>query len=295
MEDEGGPWISVREDGVDGDGGDDISHFLTRGLEMVRTGKVDDELKPELDRIVAAIEAREAANDAPATRREKIRAATAALEDVKPGELRTIEPFPDEEPGYHRFRYVAADGTAVGGNYTIDGGPPPILEGFNVGDTNNPVKLGAKEVRKLFAEIRRQHPEIERIHAFRMTGARAEAEELWIDLAGKGQGTKPEDVDIHVGDPVEEDAPALDRGGEVDPAIATRNRQLAELKAAAPLRAAGDVDQRGEIGLELFDSADQDDFKFRFGEEDAATMSDAELLADIEADAKAIEALRGCL
>jgi hypothetical protein len=313
-----GDWISVTIDGETGDGGDDVSHLLTKGLELIKSGKIDPELAGELDRIITAASelgvtrfidtpagawitahrveelrsqpggakqpptgaqilagmradwhggylgnftgmlreleaktgikvdesnvdqlareifdmghkgisakasdewiARHAADSPRPSRRDRIKAASAALEGAKPGELRTVEPFPDEEPGYHRFRYVAQDGTTVGGNYTLDRGPPPFVEGFNVGDTNNPVKLRPTEVRAMFAEIRRQHPEATRVHAFRMTGARAASgggpREIWIDLVGKSEGgMRPEEVDVHAGEAPDAD-PAPSAAGE---------------------------------------------------------------------------------
>lgn len=259
-----------------------------------------------------------AGNDAEApapalTRREQIKAATAALEGLKPGEFRTVEPFPKDEPGYRRFRYVAEDGTTVGGNYTIDGGPPPFVEGFSVGDANSPVKLGVGEVRKLFAQIKAEHPEIERIHAFRMTGAREKAgsgpQEMWIDLTGKkpAGSTAPEEVEIRGGEPPEIDAandpaaipandpaPALDLGAAVDPAQAARDQILTRMRAASPLRAAGDVDQKGEIGLGLFDAVDQGALTFRL-EDGGEDVTAKDLLAELDADDKAIQTLRGCL
>ncbi len=80
----------------------------------------------------------------------------------------------------------------------------------------------------------------------------------------------------------------------VDPGIAARQAQEVELGAAAPLRAAGDVDQLGEIGLGLFDAVDQGSMTFRLDEE-GTEISAADLLADLDADMKAIDALKGCL
>ncbi len=145
------------------------------------------------------------------SRRDRIKAATAELDKTEPGQFKTVEPFP-EEPGYHRFRYVAEDGTVVGGNYTIDGN---LIEGFNIGDTNNPTKLGAKEVKKLFAQVAAQHPEVDKVHAFRMTGARAKSgkgpQEMWIGLTENGLKTEgaivPEKVTVHAGETVETNKP----------------------------------------------------------------------------------------
>jgi hypothetical protein len=125
--------------------------------------------------------------EARAARREKIKAASAELEKAKPGELRTIEPFAGDEPGYHRFRYVAEDGTAVGGNYTLDG---DTIEGFNIGDVNDSAELGAAEIRKLFAKLHAEHPEVEYVHAYRKSGARAKAgageQEVWFQFTEEG-------------------------------------------------------------------------------------------------------------
>lgn len=251
------------------------------------------------------------------TRREKIQAATAALEGR--GELRTVEPFP-EEPGYHRFRYVSADGEAVTGNYTVDGN---TIEGFNIGDTNNPKALGPKEMRNLFEQLAEQHPDTKYVHGYRMSGARTETgageAEVWFELTDKGiKRIEGEPADANAAPEPANKAPAREseprateqpQNGEraengsnellgadqgVDPAIAERNRQLVDLKGEAPLRAPGDVDQAGEIGLPLMDHADQGSMTFRIGDE-GEEMSAEDLLADLEADDKAIKAIKDCL
>jgi hypothetical protein len=121
--------------------------------------------------------------EARAARREKIKAASAELEKAKPGELRTIEPFPEDEPGYHRFRYVGEDGTAVGGNYTLEGN---TIEGLNIGDVNDRAELGVAEVRKLFEQLHAEHPEVEYVHAYRKSGARAAEQEVWFQFTENG-------------------------------------------------------------------------------------------------------------
>lgn len=146
------------------------------------------------------------------SRRDRIKAATTALEDTAPGEFRSIEVFPNEEPGYHRFRYIAKDGTAVGGNYTVEGN---LIEGFNIGDKSNPVKLGAAETKAMFAQLAAQHPEVDRVHAFRTTGARGKAgkeKEVWIALTDKGLKTS--------GAVTPEKAPPIRAGEAVDQATA---------------------------------------------------------------------------
>jgi hypothetical protein len=85
---------------------------------------------------------------------------------------------------------------------------------------------------------------------------------------------------------------ALDMGAKLDPGKLARDRQLAELGAAAPLRAPGGVDQLGEIGLPAFDHADQPTFRLS---DDGEPMTPADLLAELDADEKAIKAMRDCL
>jgi hypothetical protein len=83
----------------------------------------------------------------------------------------------------------------------------------------------------------------------------------------------------------------LDRGAETDPAEAERRRQEAALRAGGPLRP-GDVDQKGEMGLGLFDAADQP--KFRLDEE-GGERGLAEIMAELDAEEAAAKALRDCL
>ena len=75
----------------------------------------------------------------------------------------------------------------------------------------------------------------------------------------------------------------------IDPAIAERQAQETALKAAAPLQAK--VDQESTIGAPLFDAADQS----RLFDIDGTPMTAADLLADLDADQAAIDAIRGCL
>jgi hypothetical protein len=79
-----------------------------------------------------------------------------------------------------------------------------------------------------------------------------------------------------------------------DPGKLERDRELVRLGADAPLRAAGDVEQLGEIGLEIFDQANQGKLTFRLSDE-GDEISAADLLAELEADDKAIATLKGCL
>lgn len=87
---------------------------------------------------------------------------------------------------------------------------------------------------------------------------------------------------------------ALDMGPKVNPGKIAGDRQLVELGAAAPLRAPGEADQLGEIGLSLFDKADQQGLTFLI-DEGGERISAADLMAELDADKKAIDALRGCL
>jgi hypothetical protein len=65
-----------------------------------------------------------------------------------------------------------------------------------------------------------------------------------------------------------------------------------QLGAAAPQRAPSDVGQLGEIGLPLMDAIDQ--FGFRLDEE-GGTVKPQDLLDELDADDKAIKAIKDCL
>lgn len=365
-----GDYIEVTIDGEPGTLGDDVSHLLTKGLELVSSGKVDPALAGELAPLLEKIK--------PLARRERIKAATHLLEDVKAGEFRAVEPFPDE-PGYHRFRYVAKDGKAVGGNYVAEGN---TIEGFNIGDVNNPVELGQSELRVMFEQLHAAHPEVKYVQAYRKSGARTKAgageQEIWLELTDKGvkfhrEDPRPVAAAVHKPAPANQypeidaaaaaanpeaearrlaveltrrkminntgmghgykwsdqgldivtatgarppkgsvtvelsDAPgrpvyafkeaeirkdaeaadksALDLGEKVDPAIADRQRQEVALKAGSPLQ--GLADQKGEIGLGLFDHHDQ--LAIELHDEARA------VLEELDADDKAIKALKDCL
>jgi hypothetical protein len=220
------------------------------------------------------------------TRRERIQAATADLEQAKPGEFRTVEPFPDE-PGYHRFRYVAGDGTVVGGNYTVDGN---LIEGFNIGDTHNPVKLGAKELRKLFAMVHEQHPEVTYVHAYRKSGARIDGgageQEIWFELTDNGvkfHGSEDPRPELTPAEG-EAAAAALDLVDQVDPNAAARLRQELELRTKSPMRPP------------TIDRVAADDMagSFRLGDEgDEISLED--LMKELDDDDAAIKAIKDCL
>jgi hypothetical protein len=96
---------------------------------------------------------------------------------------------------------------------------------------------------------------------------------------------EPDQVKIVGRDGAAAEPAKLDLGEQVDPAIADRQRQEVELKAASPLQAT--ADQKGEIGLGLFDHSDQLAIELH---EEAKSLLD-----ELEGDDKAIAALKGCL
>jgi hypothetical protein len=188
---------------------------------VLKSERAQDRLAKQLEKLRADENAKVASAQKEAgvdlSRRDRIKAATTALEDTAPGEFRTVEVFPNEEPGYHRFRYVAKDGTAVGGNYTVDGN---LIEGFNIGDKSNPVKLGPAETKAMFTQLAAQHPEVDRVHALRTTGARGKAgkeKEVWIALTDKGLKTSGA-VPVDKAPPV--------RGGEAPDQAAAIEKQV---------------------------------------------------------------------
>lgn len=98
-------------------------------------------------------------------------------------------------------------------------------------------------------------------------------------------------ANMHAGNRITDiHAAALDRGAEADPAIADRQRQQAELGAAAPLRAPAEQD--GTMGLGLFDAANQPEFRL---DEEGGTRSAADILAQADADEQAAASIRACL
>lgn len=92
---------------------------------------------------------------------------------------------------------------------------------------------------------------------------------------------------------------AIDRGAEVDPALADRQRQQAEFGAAAPLRRP--VEQDGTMGLALFDQADQPQLfatsgvAVEGGTPVPIYRSLDEVLRELDADDAAIKAAKDCL
>lgn len=76
----------------------------------------------------------------------------------------------------------------------------------------------------------------------------------------------------------------------VDPAIADRQRQQAELGAKAPLRKP--VEQDGTMGLPMFDAADQPEFRL---DAEGAQTSIKQVLDQIDSEKNAVDELRGCM
>lgn len=76
----------------------------------------------------------------------------------------------------------------------------------------------------------------------------------------------------------------------IDPAIAARQRQEADLRAASPMRAT--TDQDSEIGMPLFDAADQGSFRLA---EDGDARAVPDLLDELDGDEAAIVAARACM
>ena len=76
----------------------------------------------------------------------------------------------------------------------------------------------------------------------------------------------------------------------VDPAIAERQAQLANLKAASPMQAK--VDQESTIGSPLFDAVDQATFRL---DDEGDPVAPADLLAQIDAEDAMIKTIKDCL
>jgi hypothetical protein len=196
------------------------------------------------------------------------------------------------EPGRLQLRRYGTPGTFVGRGYELVGDK---LEEARQALTTNRAISGAVEITP--QAIRFQNASLD-THFDALRKAKVPID--LVDLDGNViRNAKASDL-LAVGaeqskrltGPMVQDA--LERGAETDPAIADRNRQLVELGAKAPLRAGGDVDQLGEIGLGLFDQANQGKLTFRLGEE-GDEVSAEDLLAELAADDKAIAAMKACL
>lgn len=104
------------------------------------------------------------------TRREQIKEATDKLSTVGKGETKTVQPFPEEEPNYYRFRHVTSDGKAVTGYYNVEDGK---LQDFSVGSEAGPSAIGPKTIRQIGRDLLKEHPEASRISGYRISGARS--------------------------------------------------------------------------------------------------------------------------
>lgn len=86
------------------------------------------------------------------------------------------------------------------------------------------------------------------------------------------------------------DSLAHDFRAEIDPAIAERQKQEADLKAASPMRAK--ADQESTIGSPLFDAVDQVEFGFGPGK---GVLTVADILDHLDAEEAVIKNVRDCL
>jgi hypothetical protein len=87
---------------------------------------------------------------------------------------------------------------------------------------------------------------------------------------------------------------ALDNGRAVDPAVAAKQAQEAQLGAAAPLRGENKtgVAQDGTMGLPMFDAADAPKFDLGDGK---GPRTIAEIDAELAAHEAGIDAIKGCM
>jgi hypothetical protein len=98
-------------------------------------------------------------------------------------------------------------------------------------------------------------------------------------------------LDFRIQDMNAQARPKLDNGNVgVDPAIAERQAQLANLKAASPMQAK--VDQESTIGSPLFDAVDQPTFRL---DDEGDPVAPADLLAQIDAEDAMIKTIKDCL
>ncbi len=161
-------------------------------------------------------------------RRQESQAATQELSSVPVGETKIVQPLSDE-PDYYRFSYGTKDGPVSGTYYIDENGN---IGGFSVGDTNNPVKIGAAAFRKIVSDIREQHPDAQSLEGYRMTGARTKG--------GSGQETL--NIKLPKRGPVTE---AAEAGTETVPSVADRmTRALNEAADKRTLQEAGYSQER---------------------------------------------------
>lgn len=105
------------------------------------------------------------------TRRDKIKAATEALASTKNGETKTVQPFPEEEPDYWRFRHVTKDGKPVTGTYTVEG---TKIDNLSISSEGGAKSIGAEGIRAIARDLKSNHPETKTIGGYRISGAREE-------------------------------------------------------------------------------------------------------------------------
>jgi hypothetical protein len=279
MHDPEGDWISVTVDGEPGDLGDDISHLLTKGHELVSTGKVAEDLKGELGRILESVK--------PAARRERIKAATKALEDGKPGEFKhrravprgaRLSPLPLRRRGRDCSRRQLHDRRQSDRR-------------FQHRRHAQPGRARAEGIAQAVRAAPRRAPEVRYVHGYRMSGARAKEgageTEIWLELTDKGAKLHREDPRPAAEQVAEK--PPLDLGEQrirrsplaSGKSSSSAGRCFAPARPTPGHRRPGAVRSRQSTDVPL-------------GEEGEEISAD-DLLAELEADDKAIATLKGCL
>jgi len=115
---------------------------------------------------------------------------------------------------------------------------------------------------------------------------------IYFDAPNQLRLTPLDDAKVGVTETV---APAaLDNGRAVDPAVAAKQAQEAQLGAAAPLRGENKtgVAQDGTMGLPMFDAADAPKFDLGDGK---GPRTIAEIDAELAAHEAGIDAIKGCM
>lgn len=107
------------------------------------------------------------------SRREQIQDATEELASTKNGETKTTQPFPEEEPDYHRFRHVTQDGKPVTGTYTISDGK---IDNLSISAESGSRSIGPKTIRQIGRDLLEKHPEADSVQGYRISGARPKEE-----------------------------------------------------------------------------------------------------------------------
>lgn len=116
------------------------------------------------------------------TRREQIQTATQALqESAEPGKTSVVQPFPEDEPDYHRFLYTANDGKQVSGYYTYDAQTGKV-ENLSVGENGLKNQVGPAGIRSILRGIQEEHPDLTGVEGYRISGARKVAGQVAEDV-----------------------------------------------------------------------------------------------------------------